>query len=109
MTLKKYPVISKSGQTYQVEMFVGESLALAGFNVVIRKQRKGLFGISYKQTLRHFSISKYEEIMFEEYGSYVDIASYFVAVYEDEVRKALEEEERRETYTKEFEEWDGIC
>jgi len=107
--MKKYPIISKSGNKYQVGLFVGESIALAGFNIVIKERRKGFFGIEYFKKLKHYNESMTEKEMFEEYGSYVDIAKYFVAVHEQDEKERLDFKELRSSYAKEFEEWDGKC
>ncbi len=107
--MNKYPVISERGNEYQVELFVGESLALAGFNIVIKERRKGLFNIEFFKTLKHYNRFLNEGEMFEKYGSYVDIAKYFVSLYEQEIKEEIEYEEKRRSYVKEFEEWDGRC
>jgi len=107
--MKKYPIISKSGNEYQVELFVGESIALAGFNIIIKERRKGFFGIRHFKKLKHYNESMTEKEMFEEYGSYVDIAKYFVDVHEQDEKERLDFKELRSNYAKEFEEWDGRC
>jgi len=107
--MKKYPVISKSGNEYQVELFVGKSIALAGFNIVIKERREGIFGIEYFKKLEHYNPFKSEREMFEEFGGYEDIAKYFVTEYENEMKEKIEFEEMRNNYAKEFEEWDGRC
>ena len=107
--MKKYPIISKSGNEYKVELFVGESIALAGFNIVIKERRKGFFGIQYFKKLKHYNELLTEKEMFEEYGSYVDIAKHFVSLYEYEINEVPEFEELRNNYAKEFEEWGGKC
>ena|SRR5690625_3622362 len=106
--MKKYPVISESGNEYQVELFVGKSLALVGFNIVI-KGRKDIFGIEYFETLRHYNRFNTEREMFEEFGDYIGIAKYYVTIYENEIKERNELKEMRNNYVKEFEEWDGRC
>lgn len=105
--MKKYPVISESGNEYQVELFVGKSIALAGFNIVIKERSELIFGIGYFKELKHYNLHKSEREMFEEFGGYVDIAKYFISEYEYEMREKIEFEEARNNYVKEFEEWGG--
>lgn len=107
--MKKYPIISESGNEYQVELFVGKSIALAGFNIVIKERRELIFGIEYFKELKHYNPLMSEREMFEEFGGYVDIAKYFVTEYENEMREKIEFGEMRNNYVKEFEEWDGRC
>lgn len=108
----KYPVISKNGNKYEVEMFFGKTIAYAGFNVIISKKGRGLFGRDKFITLReynefHNDMSNRRETL-SEY-SWVELAKMYVAKYEEENAEDIAFERRLSEIGKEFEEWDGYC
>jgi len=106
--LKKYPVISKSGNVYEVVLFFGSSIAYAGLNVDIKKETRTIFGLKKIKTVRFFNTGIPEDRVLRSIG-YIDIVKRYVAIYENEIKEVRESVDRREVLTKEFEEWDGYC
>lgn len=106
--MKKYPVISKNGNKYEVKIFVGQTISYAGLNIIIYKRRKGFFGLFKRKNLKHFSVLNYRDFLDEWEYSYVTITKHFVKKYEKELLKEVTTQNKCAKGIKEFEEWDGI-
>lgn len=106
--MKKFPVISKEGNEYEVEIFYGLSLAYAGMNIIISEVKgKTIFGRS-RRKLEHYHILENEVNILEE-NSYIDLAKRYVERCEKENQRFIEHASRKKRYEEEFKEWDGRC
>lgn len=108
---KKFPVVSKSGNTYQVKIFFVDDWyaeELDSMRVNIYKQINGLFGIKRMKKLEQFKIHRTKKEYLSKHN-YIHIAKTFVSKYEIDNEEELYFKKRLKRISKEFDEWDGQC
>jgi len=103
--MEKYPVISKNGNVYKVEVFFGKSLSYAGINIILYQIKKGMFGReSFHEVAKYRKLINEKEFI-EIFGDYIGIVTWYIEKYEERLEV---EKEAKEILPNKFEEWDGF-
>lgn len=114
MRVSKFPVTSKGGNKYYIEMFEGESFAYLGFNIIVYKRKiiRLPFNFSIKKDIKleHYAIPLSEKEMLEDYGyNYIEMAKEYIKLYEEKNTQKIEYRNKVQKAKREFGDWDGIC
>lgn len=103
MTLRKFPVVSKSGIEYEVRIKADWHLDDT-YRVTLHKRYKSIFGL---QRIKELERTYVYGSTFEQ--NFVEMAKYIVFKFESRVSDEITEDGQRLKSIGEFAEWDGKC